>query len=345
MQKNLPAGDRLPVYLHHSLMNEHPFTRLTPDFILDAIEAQGFTCDGSYLTLNSYENRVFRIGLNHQAPIIAKFYRPGRWNDAQILEEHRFCAELAKQELPIVTPKQNAAGSTLSHYQGFSLALFDLQGGHAPELDHADNLRVLGRLLARLHAIGNTTAYQHRPAITLQNYGIDSIAFIGANCIPKELETAYQSLCSDLVDGMQHRISETGSVPYIRVHGDCHAGNMLWRDDAPHFVDFDDSRMAPAIQDIWMLLSGDLQRQSIQLGKILQGYQEFYDFNYAELQLIEVFRTLRIMHYSAWLARRWQDPAFPHSFPWFNTQRYWEEHILELREQLAALQQPALVPA
>lgn len=325
-------------------MNEHPFERLTPDFIMDAIEAQGFRCDGRYLTLNSYENRVYQIGLEDQSPIIAKFYRPERWSDEQILEEHQFCFELAEQELPIVLPLEQSQQSTLMHYQGFSIALFERKGGHAPELDYAENLTVLGRLLARMHAIGSREAYQYRPKLSLQSFGQESVAYISQHAIPGELDVAYATLCADLLKTMQTRLDEAGPIHSIRVHGDCHAGNMLWRDDAPHFVDFDDSRMAPAVQDIWMLLSGNPEQQSIQLKKILDGYLDFYDFNFAELQLIEVFRTLRIMHYSAWLARRWSDPAFPHNFPWFNTQRYWEEHILELREQLAALQQPALHP-
>ena len=326
-------------------MSDHPFEKLTPDFIMDAIEAQGYLCDGRYLTLNSYENRVYQIGLEQSQPIIAKFYRPERWSREQILEEHAFCFELAEQELPVVLPILDKNHSSLMQYQGFYIALFERKGGRAPELDHRDNLSILGRLLARMHLIGSRTKYQLRPTIDIQSYGYDSADFISRHFMPMELQTAYRSLCDDLLQTIQLRISETGPVDYIRVHGDCHAGNMLWRDDAPHFVDFDDSRMAPAIQDIWMLLSGDTEQQSTQLKKILDGYHEFHDFNFAEIRLIEVFRTLRIMYYSAWLARRWNDPAFPHSFPWFNTTRYWEQHILELREQLALLQQPAIQPA
>lgn len=326
-------------------MSDHPFEKLTPDFIMDAIEAQGYQCDGRYLTLNSYENRVYQIGIEDSVPVIAKFYRPERWSREQILEEHEFCFELAEHELPVVLPLRNQQNSSLLHYEGFNIALFERKGGHAPELDYQDNLTILGRLLARIHTIGSRAKYQLRPAIDIQHYGIESMQFILQNFIPMELETAYRTLCDDLIPTMQQRIREAGTVASIRVHGDCHAGNMLWRDDAPHFVDFDDSRMAPAIQDIWMLLSGDSEQQALQIRKILDGYHEFNDFNFAELKLIEVFRTLRIMYYSAWLARRWNDPAFPHSFPWFNSTRYWEQHILELREQLAALQQPSIQPA
>ncbi len=326
-------------------MSDHPFEKLTPDFIMDAIEAQGFLCDGRYLTLNSYENRVYQIGIEDSVPLIAKFYRPERWTREQILEEHEFCFELAEQELPVVLPMRNQQQNSLLHYEGFDIALFERKGGRAPELDYEDNLTILGRLLARIHAIGSRAKYQLRPTIDIQSYAVESMQFILQNFIPMELETAYRTLCDDLIPTMQQRLKEAGSVATIRVHGDCHAGNMLWRDDAPHFVDFDDSRMAPAIQDIWMLLSGDSEQQAEQIRKILDGYHEFNDFNFAELKLIEVFRTLRIMYYSAWLARRWTDPAFPHSFPWFNSTRYWEQHILELREQLAALQQPSIQPA
>lgn len=325
-------------------MNPHPFDKLTPDFIIDAVEAQGFLSDGRQLALNSYENRVYQVGIEEQKPLIVKFYRPERWSDEQILEEHEFSFELAEQELPIVTPMLKY-GKSLLHYEGFGMALFKRQGGYAPELDHEDNLTILGRFLARMHLIGARVKFTHRPHITIHNYGTESFDFLSTEVMPAELKPAYDSLCRDLLLAMEDAVQRAGSVQSIRVHGDCHAGNILWRDEAPHFVDFDDARMAPAIQDLWMLLSGDSQQQSLQLKKIMQGYLEFNDFNFSELQLMEVFRTLRIMHYSAWLARRWADPAFPHSFPWFNTVRYWEEHILELREQLAALQQPALYPA
>ena len=325
-------------------MNPHPFETLTPDFIMQAIETQGYLCDGRNLALNSYENRVYQVGIEDDTPIIAKFYRPERWSDPQILEEHEFSYELAAQELPIVTPLKNAAGISLHHHQDFSFSLFERKGGHAPELDHKDNLSILGRLLGRMHLIGARQAFQYRPSINIQNFGYDSAEFISRHFIPSGLKLAYDSLARDVLAALEQSIQRAGKVRSIRVHGDCHAGNMLWRDDNPNFVDFDDSRMAPAVQDIWMLLSGSREEQGIQLNKILDGYFEFNDFDMTELQLIEVFRTLRIMHYSAWLARRWSDPAFPHSFPWFNTERYWEEHILELREQFAALNEPPIRP-
>ena len=325
-------------------MNTHPFSTLTPDFIMDAIEAQGYLCDGRNLALNSYENRVYQIGIEDGQPIIAKFYRPERWSDEQILEEHALCYEMVEQELPVVAPLLNSDKQSLFEYNGFRISLFERKGGHAPELDYKDNLTVLGRLLARMHLIGARETFTHRPTITLQNFGYESISFISQNFIPRELQTAYDTLAEDVLKQLNQVISQTSNINYLRVHGDCHAGNMLWRDDNPHFVDFDDARMAPAIQDIWMLLSGDREQQGIQLSKILDGYEQFRKFDLAECHLIEVFRTLRILYYSAWLARRWDDPAFPHSFPWFNSSRYWEDHILELREQFSALQEPAIRP-
>ncbi len=322
----------------------HPFAALTPDFIMDAVESRGWRCDGRILALNSYENRVYQVGIEDGDPLIAKFYRPGRWSDAQILEEHAFCFELAEQELPVVPPLGDGEGQSLHPFRGQRFSLFMRKGGHAPEIDHGDNLSVIGRFLARIHRVGERQPYRHRPGITLQTHAIDSVERISNGFMPAELMPAYSSLTRDLLDLLQQRIDDSGSPRLLRVHGDCHAGNMLWRDDHPHFVDFDDSRQAPAIQDLWMLLSGDRDRQQQQLSQLIAAYEQFRDFDYGELQLIEVFRSLRILHYSAWLARRWDDPAFPRSFPWFNTQRYWEEHILELREQFAALQEPPLCP-
>ncbi len=322
--------------------NAHPFERLTPSFLMDAVETKGHWCDGRTFPLNSYENRVYQVGIEESEPLIAKFYRPQRWSREQILEEHEFCFELAEQELPIVTPLKNEAGETLFEYQGFMFSLFPRRGGHAPELDNMDNLFILGRLLGRMHRIGAVKPFKHRPAITTENFGISSAAFISESFIPKELKPAYDSITKDLIEAITEITAQSGPIENIRVHGDCHTGNMLWRDDAPHFVDFDDARMAPAMQDIWMLLSGDRFEQTAQLSEIVDGYNEFNDFKSSELRMIEVLRTLRIMHYSAWLARRWDDPAFPHSFSWFNTERYWGEHVLELREQMALLNEAPL---
>ena len=320
----------------------HPFETLTPSFIMDAVESLGYLCDGRIFGLNSYENRVYQVGIEEQEPLIAKFYRPARWSREQILEEHQFSFELAEHELPVVAPLTNNQGESLFSYGDFMFALFPRKGGHGPELDNLDNLFTLGRLLGRIHLIGASKPFIHRPGIDIETFGHESVQLISSEFIPRELKTAYDTLTADLLTRMDHILQQTGQLTQIRVHGDCHGGNMLWRNDAPHFVDFDDARMAPAIQDIWMLLSGERHRQQVQLSEIVDGYNEFYDFQPRELQLAETLRTLRMMNYSAWLARRWEDPAFPHNFPWFNTVRYWSEHILELREQLSALQEPPL---
>ncbi len=322
--------------------NNHPFLRLTPSFVMDAVESLGYRCDGRIFALNSYENRVYQVGIDEALPLIAKFYRPGRWSREQIREEHEFCAELVEQELPIVAPLKNPDGSTLCDYDQFMFALYPRQGGHAPEFDNLGNLKILGRLLARIHAIGAVRPFRERPVLDLQSFGTASVQLIEEKFIPDEYRASYCAVTGQLLEEIAAIFHEVGSVRAIRTHGDCHAGNILWRDNAPHFVDFDDARTAPAVQDFWMMFSGERPRQLAQLDSLLEGYREFNDFDPRELRLIEPLRTLRMLHYSAWLARRWQDPLFPHTFFWFNTTRYWGEHILELREQLAALREPAL---
>jgi Ser/Thr protein kinase RdoA (MazF antagonist) len=309
---------------------------------MDAVESQGFCCDCRNLTLNSYENRVYQVGIEDARPMIAKFYRPGRWTDAQIIEEHDFSTELATHELPVVAPWRNAGDESLFQYHDFRFALYPQQGGHAPEFDNLDNLLILGRMLGRMHRIGAIRPFLHRPILDSLRFGHESVALIRESFIPVEYRESYTVLTGQLLEILDRALASSGQGCCIRVHGDCHSGNILWRDNAPHFVDFDDSRMAPAVQDIWMMLSGDRSRKTVQLDALLEGYREFNSFDPAELRLIEPLRTLRMLHYSAWLASRWDDPAFPITFPWFNTVRYWGEHILELREQLAALDEPAL---
>jgi Ser/Thr protein kinase RdoA (MazF antagonist) len=320
-----------------------PFYQLTPDTVIDAVESMGYLSDGRILALNSYENRVYQVGIEDSEPLIAKFYRPLRWGDEQIREEHQFCFELVEQELPVVAPLTNAAGESLFHFNDYRFSLFKRRGGRAPELDDPDHLYQLGHTLGRIHLVGAVRPFVHRPALDIQTYGRDSVALISEGFIPSSLREAYTSLCADLLNGIEACFAAAGEVKLIRAHGDCHGGNILWRDDMPNFVDFDDARMAPAIQDLWMLLTGDDRvQQQLQLAEVIAGYNEFADFDPRELHLVEALRTLRMMHYSAWLARRWEDPAFPHNFTWFNTERYWGEHILQLREQLSALQQPPL---
>ena len=320
----------------------HPFETLTPSLIMDAVESCGYQCDGRTLALNSYENRVYQVGREDGDPLIAKFYRPARWSDEQIREEHRFCFELADHELPVIAPMVNERGESLFHHEAFRFALYPRQAGHAPEFDNLDNLLIMGRTLGRMHAIAATSAFAHRPRLDCTTFGYASVALVSERFIIAEYKANYDALTRDLLQAVDEIMAAVDDTAYIRTHGDCHAGNVLWRDGAPHFVDFDDARNAPAIQDIWMMLSGDRARQTAQLAEITEGYNEFHDFRPRELRLIEALRSLRILHYCAWLARRWDDPAFPHHFPWFNTTRYWGEHILQLREQMAALDEPPL---
>lgn len=320
----------------------HPFQTLTPDFIMDAVESRGLRCDCRVFTLNSYENRVYQVGIEDAPPLIAKFYRPGRWSAEQLREEHQFCRELAEQELPVVAPWSDAAGESLFRHGEFWFALYPRQGGHAPEFDNLDNLLILGRLLGRIHAVGAVRPFEHRPTLDSRSFGYDCVALLGERFVPAEYRPSFAAVTDQLLAAVDAALAAAGPVRFVRTHGDCHSGNILWRDDAPHFVDFDDARMAPAVQDLWMMLSGDRVRQTAQLEALVTGYTEFASFNPRELALVEPLRALRMLHYSAWLASRWDDPIFPAAFPWFNTVRYWGDLIIQLREQLAALAEPPL---
>ena len=322
--------------------NKHPFYELKPNTVIDAVESIGYLSDGRIMALNSYENRVYQVGIDESEPLIAKFYRPQRWTDEQIGEEHRFMAQLVEQDLSVVAPIKSDTGQTLFSYDDYRFSLFVRKGGRAPELEDPEHLFQLGNTLGRIHLAGQAEPFKHRPTLDIQSYGIDSTDFISRELIPASLKAAYDSLTSDLLREIDAAFKRAGDVVYQRVHGDCHGGNILWRDDMPHFVDFDDARMAPAIQDLWMLLTGDRHQQELQLGEVIDGYNEFASFNPRELHLVEALRTLRMMNYAAWIGRRWEDPAFPMSFPWFNTERYWGEHLLELKEQFAKLQEPVL---
>ena len=319
----------------------HPFSDLTPDLVLDAVESIGFLSDARVLALNSYENRVYQVGIEDSEPLIAKFYRPGRWTSEAILEEHTFSAELAECEVPVVAPLVHE-GQTLFEHAGFRFTLFPRRGGRAPEPGNLDQLYRLGQLLGRLHAVGANRPFEHREALTPRNFGHESLAtLLDGNFIPKSLLPAYESVARDLLKKVDDLYARVKYTP-IRMHGDCHPGNLLCRDDTFHVVDLDDCRMGPAVQDLWMMLAGERHERLGQLSELVDGYQEFHDFDPRELSLIEGLRSLRLMHYSAWLARRWDDPAFPPSFPWFGTERYWGEQVLVLREQLAALDEEPL---
>ncbi|WP_434630125.1 serine/threonine protein kinase [Chromobacterium sp. CV08] len=319
-----------------------PFAGLTPDTILDAVESLGLRASGSLLALNSYENRVYQIGMDDGAPLVAKFYRPARWSDEAILEEHAFSLQLAEREIPAVPPLV-LDGRTLHGHAGFRFALFARRGGRVPELDRDETLQWVGRFLGRIHALGRTESYRHRPSLDIQSFGREPVDFIVAgNWLPPELAAVYRGVAEQALAGVARCFERAGPVGTLRLHGDCHVGNLLWTDAGPHFVDFDDSRTGPAVQDLWMLLSGDRADQSRQLAEVLAGYEDFCEFDTRELNLLEALRTLRLLHYSAWLARRWHDPAFPAAFPWFGGQRYWEEQILSLREQIALMDEAPL---
>lgn len=323
-------------------LDPHPYSGLTPDVVLDAVESAGFRCDGRQLALNSYENRVYQVGLEEGAPVVAKFYRPGRWSDAQILEEHHFVHELAEREIPAVEPLARA-GQTLLEFGGYRFAVYPRRGGRAPELEDRGTLEWIGRFIGRIHAVGALRPFAERPALDIASFGIEARDWLLAHgFVPPDLREAWASVAALALEGVRRCYERAGGVATLRLHGDCHAGNMLWTDDGPHFVDFDDSRSGPAVQDLWMLLPGERAAMASSLADVLAGYEDFREFDRRELHLIEALRTLRLLHYSAWIARRWDDPAFPAAFSWFNTQRYWQDRILELREQVALMDEPPL---
>jgi len=316
----------------------HPYDALTPDTMLDSLESVGLRCDGRFLALNSYENRVYQVGLEEADPVVVKFYRPLRWSDQAIVEEHQFVSALAQLEIPVVAPL-TLQQAQLHQYGGFRFAVYPRRSGRAPELDNADNLRWMGRFLARIHSLGRAKPFQHRPTLTVEDFGWESQRYLlEQQFIPADLVASYETTSNQLLKALEQRFPP-GEGGLIRLHGDCHPGNVLWTEQGPHFVDFDDARMGPPIQDLWMLLSGNREEMTQQFAWIMEGYADFQRFDATSLHLVEVLRSLRMIHYSAWLARRWEDPAFPANFPWFNSNRYWEEHILSLKEQIAALEE------
>ena len=323
-------------------MSKHPYEKLTPDLVIRAVESLGYETDARIFGLNSYENRVYQVGLSDERSLVVKFYRPGRWTLNQILEEHQFSKELAALEIPVIPPITLAEQSVFE-FEGFQLAVFPLFIGRPLELDNFANLLVMGRFIGRIHSVGTEANFAKRFEINIDRFAKQSREFLLNNdFIPRDLTVAYETLSQDLIYKMESCFCNHGVIKKLRIHGDCHPGNILWKDNAPNFVDFDDTVNGPAVQDLWMMLSGSRDQKQAQLFELLKGYNEFFHFPVAELSLIESLRTLRMMNYSAWLARRWGDPAFPRNFPWFNSNRYWSEHILQLREQLSALDEPPL---
>jgi Ser/Thr protein kinase RdoA (MazF antagonist) len=315
---------------------------LRPDDILASVESLGYQCDGRFLALNSYENRVYRIGIEDEPAVVTKFYRPARWTDDGILEEHAFSMELAEQDIPVVPPDTHNSKSLHKHGV-FRFAVYAFHGGRTPELDNMDLLQQVGRLVARIHLTGETTEFLHRPSLDLASYGESSRDYLLDNeFIPANLQSVYAGICEHLCDSIRACYSRAEHPAHIRLHADFHPSNVLVNEQMVHIVDLDDARMGPAVQDLWMFLSGNRAEQTPQLERLLEGYTEFRNFDSRELHLIEALRTLRIMHYSAWLAKRWQDPAFQQAFPWFDSARYWDEHILALREQAALMDEAPL---
>ncbi|MDZ7792036.1 MAG: serine/threonine protein kinase [Xanthomonadales bacterium] len=319
-----------------------PYDDLGPEVVLDAVDALGLRTDGRLLALNSFENRVWQVGLEDGEPVIVKFYRPERWRDEAIEEEHTFSLELVDAGLSVVAPL-SIDGHTLHRHKGFRLAVFPRRGGHAPEPAHEPTLRVLGRTLGRMHAVGAAGRFRYRPELTVAERGREPVDWLVENrWLPPHLEDAFSTLAEHLLENIAAAYDRAGSVQRIRLHGDCHPGNILWRDDQAHFVDLDDCLTGPAIQDLWMLISGERADREQQLGWLIEEYRRFHDFDPRELHLIEALRTLRMIYYQAWLARRWDDPAFPAAFPWFGEERHWETVIGQLREQLGELAEPPL---
>jgi Ser/Thr protein kinase RdoA (MazF antagonist) len=319
-----------------------PFAELAPEVVLEAAAAAGLDPDGRLFALNSYENRVYQIGAG-QGLLVLKFYRPGRWSDAQIDEEHAFTHELAAAELPVAAPLV-LGGATLCRYREFRFAAFPWMRGHAPELDAPEARQILGRALARLHQIGATRPFQVRPRIDVERLGWQARAQVRDSVLLADaLRERYAAISGALLERVSEAFSAAAEVRAIRVHGDCHLGNLLWNEHGPVFVDLDDCAMGARMQDLWMMISGSPAEQQRQWADLLEGYQQFATLDFRELQLIEPLRGLRMLHHAAWVSHRWRDPAFPRAFPWFGEARYWEGYLRDLTEQIEAIDDPPLL--
>ena len=337
------------------------FDGLTPDVVLDALASVGLRGDGRLMALSSYENRVYQVQLEDGSKVVAKFYRPGRWSEAQILEEHSFSAELMAAEIPVVGPLL-LEGRSLHQFAGFAFSVSPNRGGRAPELDDFDTLEWIGRFLGRIHAVGAAQTFVHRPALDLQSFGIEPRDWLLTHdMVPLDVQSAWARISQEALDQVAARsffsdpggtkAAQPAGMRRVRLHGDCHPGNILWTPiespasagPGPHFVDMDDARSGPAVQDLWMLLSGNRLQRSQQLATLIDGYEQFRAFDRRELDLIEPLRTLRMIHYSAWLARRWHDPIFPINFPWFGSSDYWQGQVQILQEQLEAMAEDPLM--
>ncbi len=320
-----------------------PFASLTPDAVLDAAEALGLAPDGRLFALNSYENRVYRVGRIDAEPVVLKFYRAGRWSDPQILEEHAFAAELAGQEIP-VAPPLILAGSTLHRHREFRLAAFPLCAGTAPELDQPGARELLGRTLARIHAVGARRRFQYRSTMERSLLGAQARAsLLRSPLLPEHMRQRYGEVSATLVNGIEAAFAAAAPLSLIRLHGDCHLGNILWQQRGPLLVDFDDCVNGPRIQDLWMFLSGNADEQQGQWAEIIEGYGQFGAVEFPELRLVEPLRAVRMLNHAAWVAERWTDPAFPRAFPWAAEARFWEGYVGDLMQQCQALEEPPLL--
>jgi len=340
--------------------SDTPYADLGPDTVLDALESVGLRGDGRLIQLNSYENRVFQVFLEDGRVIVTKFYRPRRWSDAQILEEHGFANELASHEIPVAAvwplvidgdsrhaERVSLLGATLAQFDtplgAYRFSVSTRLGGRAPELEDAGTLEWLGRFIGRLHAVGALHPFAHRETLNVHNFGVNERDWLLAQgLIPPDAEPGWRAVTQDALAAVSAVFDHGAPTRQIRLHGDCHLGNVLWTADGPHFVDLDDAVTGPATQDLWMLLSGDRGAMTRQLAAVLDGYEQFMDFDWRELRLVEALRTLRIIRHSAWIARRWGDPAFPIAFPWFESPKYWAEQTTRLRQQLDAMAEPPL---
>ncbi len=318
-----------------------PYAELSPDLVLTIAEQLQLRPDGRLFALNSYENRVYRVGREDAEAVVLKFYREGRWSDAQILEEHAFALELAAAEIPVVAPLQLQNGSTLQRCEGFRVTAFPLQAGAAPELDHPGAREVLGRTLGRIHACGTRQRFRHR--LTLEGDRLGGRArqvVLASGRLPDALRDRYADLSAMLLERIEAVWAPLRPLRTVRLHGDCHLGNLLWRPTGPLFVDLDDCMQGPAMQDLWMFLSGSADEQRGQWQQLMSGYEQFAMLDYAEIRLIEALRATRMLNHAAWIAERWADPAFPRAFPWFGEPRFWEQHLNDLAEQCAAVSEP-----
>ncbi len=336
--------------------SETPFADLTPDAVLDALDAVGLFGDGRLIQLNSYENRVFQVYLESGDVVVPKFYRPGRWSDAQILEEHSFSAELAAAEIPVVSPLAlharltsrhpitlSGEPATLAHSMGQRYSVSPRRSGRAPELEDASTLEWIGRFIGRMHGVGATRPFEHRRRLDTDSYGrVPRDFLLQHGWLPPEVLPRWRASIDTALEAVQRAFDSLPELRILRLHGDCHPGNILWSDAGPHFVDLDDALTGPAVQDLWMLLSGNRASMTRQLGAVLAGYEDFMDFDWRELRLVEPLRTLRMIHHSAWIARRWNDPAFPAAFPWFNGAAYWQQQATQLNEQIEAMREAPL---